>query len=196
MITVREEPARGERRREIAALIVSVLLNLLLLWPLLASLFNVKLALQRNPERQEFIVSSSAIRIERRTPVPVPKQQPQKTVPTPALPQPKHTVVVHQPPAPRHELSRENPNAPPQPPARKAPTLAQTLAKQEQDFAREAQQIHESNNPLSIATIAPLISTSRPRPLRAGRRSTRSIGTRLEGLNQLVLIGSSLSALL
>ncbi|MDP9025799.1 MAG: hypothetical protein M3N13_10550 [Candidatus Eremiobacteraeota bacterium] len=48
------------------------------------------------------------------------------------------------------------PNATPAPRVSNAPaSLAQTLAAQEQEFAREARAMHGNNNPLSIATIAP-----------------------------------------
>ncbi len=159
MITVRDDASRNEHTRLAWALFASAAVNLLL-WPLLIWLFGMRLALvPQNPAREQFIVASSSVRIEHRV-VPQPKQAPHRSVPT-AKAQVIPHVVAHQPPAQHHEIARETQNAPPQPPpAKREATLAQTLAKQEQDFARETQEMHANNNPLSIATIAPQLPSS------------------------------------
>lgn len=153
MITVRDEVSQNERARLSWALLASALFNLLF-WPLLVWLFGTKLVfVPPNPQREQFIVSSSAIRIDRKT-VPQPKSAPQRAVPVPQHVQvPK--VTVPRPPAEHHEIAREEPHAPPQPPAKTQSTLAEKLAKDEQRFAQETHTMHASNNPMSIATIAP-----------------------------------------
>ena len=154
MITVRDEVSRDERARLAWALLTSALLNLLL-WPFLVWLFGTKLVfVPPNPQREQFIVSSSAVRIEH-TVVPQPKSAPQRSVPKR---QPKQPVVEHKlepkPPVEHHELAREMPNAPPQPPPRQS-SLVQQIAKDEREFTQESKTLNAANNPMSIATMAP-----------------------------------------
>jgi hypothetical protein len=105
-------------------------------------------------KEETFTVSSSSIRIERKT---VPKPHPRsKPVQQPPPPQKQTATAVHQPPAARQEIARENPQAPPQPQrVHREATLAETLAQQEKAFAHESQTMHANNNPYSIATIDP-----------------------------------------
>lgn len=153
MITVSDELSRNERSRLPWALLVSALLNLVL-WPFLVWLFGAKMPIiAPNQQREQFIVSSSAVRIERRT-VPQPVSAPHRTLPAPQRVQTPATVV-HQPPAQHHELAREEPQAPPQPRERTQATLAQKLAKDEQQFSQETKTLQSENNPMSVATIAP-----------------------------------------
>ncbi len=152
MITISDELSRSRRTREAWALLASALLNFLLL-PLLVWLFGSKMVFVPNQQREQFVVSSSAVHIEHRT-VPQPASAPHR-----ALPLPQHAQVpkttVHHPPSQHHELAREEPQAAPQPPARTQATLAQTLAKDEQAFSQETKTLHAENNPMSVATIAP-----------------------------------------
>lgn len=151
MITVPDEVSRVERRRLAWAIFASVLFNLLF-WPLCLWLFGTKLVfIPPNQQRELFVVSSSALRIERKA-VPQPQSVPQHAV---AHPQPQRPVtphVVHEPPKEHHELAREIPNAPPQPPRKTQTTLAQQIARDERQFAKEAQKLNASNSPLSVAT--------------------------------------------
>lgn len=104
---------------------------------------------------REYVVSSSTARIEHRS-VPLPRSRV-----APAQ-QPVHVAeqrprVQRRPVTKPHEIAHIVRNAPPEPhPQRSAnPTLAQQLAAQEEQFAREAQRLHAQNAPLSAATISP-----------------------------------------
>ena len=153
MITVSDELTRNERSRLTGALLASALLNFLL-WPFLLWLFGGKMTMvMPNQNREQLIVSSSSVHLERRT-IPQPASAPQHALPVPQHVQTPKTVV-HRAPAQPHELAREQPQAPPQPPARTEATLAQQLAKDEQQFSQETKTLHAENNPQSIATIAP-----------------------------------------
>ncbi|MEO9170135.1 MAG: hypothetical protein ABI282_07330 [Candidatus Baltobacteraceae bacterium] len=153
MITVRDDESREERARLAWALFASFILNIAI-WTVSAWLFGAHVDMSRPNQREQYLVASTSVRIEHRT-VPQPQRAPSRSVAVPSHPRATH-VTMRQPPAHREEISRTNPNATPVPRAAQKPaTLAQTLAAQEQEFARESQSIHANNNPLSIATIAP-----------------------------------------
>jgi hypothetical protein len=163
LITVPDD--RAERRHDaLWAALTSCAANLLI-WSGVIWLANAHIAYpQPRDQETELVLSSTAVVIEHRKPVPRPRsvsapaQQPitpqhaqmqQRTKPEP--------TVASLP----HELAREVPQATPQPRASARPhqsqssLFAQTLARQEQEFAREAEQLHAQNNPISIATISP-----------------------------------------
>ncbi len=151
MITERDGTSRNERARLAWALLASAVLNLLL-WPFFLWLFGARVEMVR-PADREILEASTSVRIERRT-IPQPRQAPSRS--KPATAPPRSSSVTKQPPAHRRELARISPQGTPEPrPAKHEATLAQTLAAQEREFARESQAIHAANNPLSIATIAP-----------------------------------------
>lgn len=153
MITELDDAPNNERSRLAWALAASAVLNIFL-WTISVWLFATRTELVHQNEAAKFIVASTSIRIEHRT-IPQPQHEPTRTIPAPAQPQVTHRVQ-RQPPTQREEISRYTPDAPPAPRvARKTVTFAQTLALQEQEFARESKAMHENNNPLSIATIAP-----------------------------------------
>ncbi len=114
--------------------------------------------LQPQRAERELVVTSTAVRIERR-PVPQPQRpiaRPQvQHVPRP--PQPQRAA----PPRPAfHELAKLEPTASPQPTPQKTPlrpketTLQQQIAEQERVYSQEVAQLNHQNNPLSIATPA------------------------------------------
>lgn len=78
-------------------------------------------------------------------------------------PQPRPVLnPIHAPPPPR-ELAHVTPNAtaaPQQPVQPRNPSFGQTLAAQQAQFAREAQQLHAQNNPLNVPTSAPYVPTT------------------------------------
>ena len=156
MITERDEEQRNDRAAIAWSLFVSVLLNLAI-WATITGRWGAVLRdVEHTPPEREFVISSSAILIARK-PVPVPRhaRSLQRQPPTQRSAQPRHAAVVPQPNAQPTEIARIVPNATPQP--RSAPrverpqTLAQQLAQQEQQFAREAQRLNQTS-PLSIAT--------------------------------------------
>lgn len=154
MITVPDDWA--ERRHDFAwAALASCAVNLLL-WVLAVWLSGVHLTLvPPHDADREYVVSSSTARIERRQPVPVPRTPIRKAQrPTPPVPKPQPHVEPKHVSQPR-EIAREVPNAPPQTRRAQQTTLAQTLAQQEQQFARVAARLHAENSPLSAATISP-----------------------------------------
>jgi hypothetical protein len=155
---------RAERRRDLAiSALASGALNLLL-WVLAIWYAGYRAQLTHLDERQqEYVVSSTAqVRIEHRT-VPRPRAvSPQTHQPV----APRRAQVRRPKPQPTaasapHEIARETQNAPQQPPPSARPreaqqsSLAQTLAQNEQSFAREAQRLHAQSNPLSAATMSP-----------------------------------------
>lgn len=152
MITQRDEASRNDGARLTLALLASALLNLLLI-PLALWLFGGRpYVFVPAMQREQFVVSSSSIRIEKKT-VPQPKTQ-SHTLPVPNE-QHRAQPARHSAAQP-HELSHAVAQAPPQPPrAEHRTTLAETLAQQERNFAHEAQSIHANNHPFSIATIDP-----------------------------------------
>jgi hypothetical protein len=139
---------------------LSILIHAMLI-PLAAWLGSVTLHLVvPKPTRREIVVTSTAVRIDRR-PIPEPRAHAKP----PAMPPQPRTLpqVVRrpQPPAARpHELARELPSAAPQPtPLRverkRQSTLAQQIAEQERAFSQEVAQLRARDNPLSLATKAP-----------------------------------------
>ncbi len=155
------------RRTLALSLVASTAFNLAL-WMLAAAIagWSLKIPLRVKQHEREFVVSSTSLRIERRTvPRPIhhvapPQPQKQALQPQHASPQaaaaPARAVRRAAPP---RELAREVPQAPPQPQHRprpaKASSLQAQLAREEREFAREAQTLRESRAPLSIATITP-----------------------------------------
>lgn len=146
---------RGGRkgRALLWALILSIGVHAVLL-PLILWLTLLDFTNEHNGTQRELIVSSTSVRIERRT-VAQPRSlaQPQ---PRAANAQAPRAAAASAP----HELARSAPHASPQPStAPKRPStqssLEQTLAQQQAQFAREAAQLHAQNNPLSVATAAP-----------------------------------------
>jgi hypothetical protein len=117
------------------------------------------------PQPREIVISSTAVRIERRRPVPrprsraVPQTRPEPVEPpqTARRPQPATRAA---PPATRpHELARAAPTAQPQPsPAKiersRPSTLEQQIAAQQRTFQQEVARLHAADNPLSIAPKA------------------------------------------
>ncbi|MDQ2865318.1 MAG: hypothetical protein M3R51_03765 [Candidatus Eremiobacteraeota bacterium] len=153
MITESGETSRGERVRLLWALAASAILNLFL-WIAATDFAGAPVHLVQPNEREKLLVASTSVRIEHRT-IPQPQREPARSAPAPSSAQVRE-AAKRRPPAHRREIAREEENAEPQPPvAPKPATLAQTLAAQEREFARESRALHASNNPLSIATIAP-----------------------------------------
>jgi hypothetical protein len=164
MITVRDDYQKDERPALVLSLVASILINLLL-WMLVIWGSAVQLHLRPAVEKPDLIVSSTSITLDKRI-IPKPKsaQVQQKTNPehaaTPKTQQMPHQqrVAKPEPQARPTELAREAPTAPPQPPSHKSQhepaSLAAQLARQEQMFAREAQQLNASHT-LSIATSPP-----------------------------------------
>lgn len=143
-----------ERRRLGWALLGSLFLHFVL-GPLLAWLFVLLMLRLLHPTRPpEFARSSTAITIEQRT---VQRLQNQPLHQAAAA---KSAALAHpnplQAPPPRHELTREQPQGPAQtPPSHERPSFGQQLAKQQQQFAKEVQKLHQENNPLAVGTSAP-----------------------------------------
>ncbi len=142
-------------------------------WPLLLSLLvhgiaipwilwraDARLvAIHRSAQRPELILSSTALRIERR---PVPQRQAVAAAPPApaAVVPPRRTVRARRPAPPprRHELARIVPHAPAQPSAPPHPAPAArlpALAVQQRAFAREVAWLQRQDRTLSIATSAP-----------------------------------------
>ncbi len=165
MITVRDDLKQDERPALVLSLVASIAINLLV-WMLVIWGSAVQLHLRPVIEKPELVVSSSSIRLERRTvPQPHNAQQQQLTHPARAA-TPKRQQVPRQervaPPQPQArptELARLTPTGTPVPPSQRAQhqpaSLQAQLAQQEQMFAREAQQLNSSHT-LSIATNPPL----------------------------------------
>lgn len=135
------------------SLIVHALLVTLTSWLWLARLPF----LAPKPIPHEWVVASTAVRIERR-PVPQPRA---RTFPRVAAPpvttSPQRRASKPAPPPSRpHELARQMPSAPPQPSARptsptRPSTLQQQIAAQQHTFSQEVARLRANNNPLSIA---------------------------------------------
>lgn len=164
MITVRDDLKQDERPALVLSLIASIAINLIL-WMLVIWGSAVQLHLRPAIEKPELIVSSSSIRLERRT-IPQPRSaqaqpqtRPQQAVTPKQQQMPRRERVAKPEPQARPtEIAREVPQATPQPQPRKAQhaaaSLQSQLAQQEQMFAREAQQLNSSHT-LSIATSPP-----------------------------------------
>lgn len=151
MITATDNPAR--RRRDLLwAFLASCTINLAL-WAVAIWLSHLHVMMMPPREReQEYVVSSSAARIEQRRPVPVPRSATVVAKQPPAAVPQHRAHVVPQPQRHPREIARTRPNAEPQQPQN---TFSRTLAQQEQQFAREAARLHAANAPLSTATISP-----------------------------------------
>jgi hypothetical protein len=151
MITERDEERTAGRGALFWSFLASAILNLLI-WATATSSFDLsflrKLSTQE-PHQELLVVSSSAIRIERRT---IPQPQ--------SVPRISRAVPVRRPrvqPQPK-EIARAMPSATPQPQQRKRErqqSLASQLAAQEAMFAQEAARLNAQRSPISIATVAP-----------------------------------------
>jgi hypothetical protein len=201
MITERDEEQRDERRAFALALIASAGINLAV-WMFAVWGYSLQFkSVAIEPKEREFIVSSTSIRIDRRT-IPRPQHPIQRTQPVarPSLMQraqlPEKTAPVKPQPRPT-EIARIVRNAPPQPPpgkpTRQTAVLAEQLAQQEQAFAREAQKLNSSRAPLSIATNSPLAaSASRQAQMDiSGRNERESVEAVLEPLKHWYANGMS-----
>ncbi len=166
MITVRDDFRQDERPTLVLSLVASVVMNLIA-WMLVIWVSAVHLHLRPVSAQHELIVSSSSIRLERRTvPQPPSAQHRQQRAPTQHAATPKQQqqprrprVAPPKPPARPAELARLTPAGTPVPPAQRVrhdpASLAEQLAQQQQMFAREAQQLNSSHS-ISIATNPPL----------------------------------------
>jgi hypothetical protein len=154
MISEARDEERG-RHNLLWALLLSVALHATLL-PLAFWLAGLQLPMLAPPQpRRELVISSTAVRIEKRT-VPQPRsartQRKRATLP--------HEAKTARPASLPHELAREEPTAPPQPKPSKPrrvhepPSLQQQLEEQEQTFSQEVARLNQRNNPLSIASPA------------------------------------------
>jgi hypothetical protein len=173
MISEERDDERG-RYNLLWALLLSAALHATLL-PLAFWATAMKLPfLAPKPPQREEVVSSTAIRIERRTvpqplamPRPQARPQPQaKPRPVPR-PQPRHRVApAARPSAPPRELARNAPTASPQPTPKKGrpnsyeSALEQKIAQDQQQFSQEAARLNQRNQPLSIVTAAPHSSST------------------------------------
>lgn len=157
MISEERDDERGARNL-LWAFLASIVIHALLL-PAAFWTWTRSVALSQQPPQREWVISSTAVRIERRTipqrrsfprpPQPVVPPQPQPIPPRPQTqPQPR-------PATPRQEIARIAPTAPPQPEKRPertpAPSLESRLERQQETFSQEVARLHEQNNPLSIA---------------------------------------------
>lgn len=124
----------------------------MLFWVGALWLARVHLTFAQPRERpEEFVVSSSAVRIERRKPVPQPHLESAKPVPQTRAQRPAIAYVRPRQRAPerkRHVVPSPNGNI-------QQAQLAEQIAQQEQAYTREAQRLHAQNNPLSVATLSP-----------------------------------------
>ncbi|HZY98000.1 MAG TPA: cell envelope integrity protein TolA [Candidatus Baltobacteraceae bacterium] len=157
MISEERNEKRGTKTL-LWAFLASVLIHALVL-PAAFSSWARNVALSQQPLQREWVASSTAVRIERRT-VPQPRNVPRPRQPvTPPRPRPvpprPQAQPKPQPAAPRREIARVAPTAPPQPEKRPeqtpAPTLESQLERQQQTFSQEVARLHQQNNPLSIA---------------------------------------------
>ncbi len=163
MITERDDEPSHDRTAMVWSLLVSLVFNAGV-WALI--LWGVRERHLMPPERareQEFIVSSSSLRIERRD-VPLPAHKPAQTasVSRPrAQAHPRRVAVPHHEAKPQ-EISREVPRAASQPRAHAnaQQTLQEQLAQQETMFEQEARQMNANRAPLSAATMDPNRSPS------------------------------------
>jgi len=157
MISEERDEERGAKNL-LWAFLASIVIHALLL-PAAFWTWTRSVALSQQPPQREWVVSSTAVRIERRT---VPQRRsfprpPERAVPPQPRPVPPRPQVQPQPKAatPRQEIARNAPTAPPQPekqPERTpTPSLESQLERQQQSFSQEVARLHEQNNPLSIA---------------------------------------------
>ncbi len=152
MISHRDDEGDDQRRLPVS-LVLSVLIHALLL-PLLVLSPGAPLRhlAQQAPEHI-VVIRSSALAISKRA---KPNVAPIRH-PLPHRTQPQHRIS---PPKQQHEIARIVPNAPPQArhPVRSVQpkvSFSQQLAQQQQEFAREAEHLRKSNNPLRVAQQPP-----------------------------------------
>ena len=154
------DPDERQNGRIVAiAFVLSIVVHVLLFAPFLWMLSH-RLLLHQRSDAERFVVTSTSVRIERRT-VPLPQH-----VAVPHPPRPQHNVShvaaavprrVTAAPHPRPtELARFAPSAPPQPKPARERGIAAELAREQTQFSREVARIHDENNPMSIATTGPL----------------------------------------
>lgn len=159
MISEERAQERGSKTL-LWAFLVSILIHAIVL-PAAFWSWARSVRLSQQPPKREWVISSTAVRIERRI-VPqrrsVPTQarpQPPPPQPRPVPPRPQVRPQPVRPAAPRQEIARAAPTAPPQsakrPEHTAAPSLESQLQRQEQTFSQEVARLHERNNPLSIA---------------------------------------------
>jgi len=148
------EERDDERRSKnlLWALLASILIHALVL-PAAFWQWSRSLAESARPLDREWVVSSTAVRIERRA-VPRPPALPRAVTPPQRLSMvPSEGGVTRA--LPRPELAKPAPTAPPQPTAQpertSAPSFEQQLAQQQQTFSQEVARLHAQDNPLSIA---------------------------------------------
>jgi hypothetical protein len=158
MISEERDQERGAKTL-LWAFLASILIHALLL-PAAFWSWARSVAISQQPPQREWVVSSTAVRIEhrivpQRRSLPTPRESRALPQPRPVLPRPERRLQRFEPPAPRDELARKAPAAPPQPekpPEHTAePSLESQLERQEQAFSQEVARLHERDNPLSIA---------------------------------------------
>lgn len=157
MISEERDKERGAKNL-LWAFLASILIHALVL-PAAFWSWTRSVKLSQQPTQREWVVSSTAVRIEHRT-VPQRRSNPTPPQPQPVPPQPRPVPPrpqreQQQPAAPRQEIAQTAPTAPPQPEKRPehspAPSLESQLERQEQTFSQEVARLHEQSNPLSIA---------------------------------------------
>lgn len=158
MISEERDQERGAKTL-LWAFLASILIHVLVL-PVAFWSWTRSVLVSQQPKQREWVVSSTAVRIERRI-VPQRRNRPAPPQPRPAPPQPQ--AVPPRPPrqpqarpaAARQEIARLAPTAPPQPEKRPdrsvQPSLESQLEAQRQTFSQEVARLREQNNPLSLA---------------------------------------------
>ncbi|HEY5258757.1 MAG TPA: hypothetical protein VIJ12_10325 [Candidatus Baltobacteraceae bacterium] len=140
-----------DRRRVLPwALLLALLLHAALV-PWLVWLFVLNHfvpPIMRQPQRLSIQTSTATVTARKNRPMPLHPAKPHPVVP-------QHIAHAKPAPPPPHELSQNIRNAPHVVQQPHHPSLGEQLAAQEQQFAREAQQLHAADNPLSIATSVP-----------------------------------------
>ncbi len=137
---------QDRRRRLTLAALLSLVVHIIAL-PLLVWLLFARVFLIPPNQKPETVSVSTAARLEK-TNRPLPKNITKPVVSQVTQPKPVPSSAP-----PRHELAKEVPSAPAQPPKPvRQPSLGQTLAQQEAQFARTAAKLHAENDPLSVAT--------------------------------------------
>jgi hypothetical protein len=159
MISEERDQRRGAKNL-LWAFLASILIHALVL-PAAFWSWSRSVLISQQPPRREWVVSSTAVRIEHRT-VPQRRSAPAPPQPRPVLPQPqpvpprpqRQPQPIAAAPA-RPEIARSAPTAPPQPEKRvertAQPSLESQLQRQERTFSQEVARLREQNNPLSIA---------------------------------------------
>lgn len=159
MISEERDQDRGSKTL-LWAFLVSILIHALVL-PAAFWSWAHSVLLSQQPPKHEWVVSSTAVRIEHRT-VPrrrsIARQAHPRPIPPKPQPVPPRPELQAQPVAPaarRPEIARVVPTAPPQPQEqpehRTTPSLQSQLERQQQTFSQEVARLREQNDPLSIA---------------------------------------------